>query len=275
MINPLKKGDKVVVLAPSGRVNEAKIKKNIQLLLNWELEVSFGKHTFDQYNKLAGKDEDRLLDLQTALDDPTIKAIFCARGGYGLVRIVDDISWDTFKKHPKWIIGFSDITVLHNEVHNLGSPSIHAPMPNSYDTTPHEVLDKLHEALFTNDYQYPLSMLKQTPVIGGNLAIIYSLLGTNSDIDTRDKILFLEDIGEYAYNVDRMFRALKKAGKFDHIKALAIGYFTNIKDDNFGFTVEEIINEVTNEYNFPVVFGLKVGHEDENYPLILGRTYGA
>ena len=275
MIKPLKKGDKVVVLAPSGRVNEVKIKKNIQLLLNWGLEVSFGKHTFDQYNKLAGKDEDRLHDLQTALDDPAIKAIFCARGGYGLVRIVDHLNWETFKKHPKWIIGFSDITVLHNEIHNLGFTSIHAPMPNSYDTTPPEVLNKLHEALFTSDYQYPLNMLKQTPVVGGNLAIVYSLLGTNNDIDTRDKILFLEDIGEYAYNIDRMFRALKKAGKFDHIKALAIGYFTNIKDDNFGFTVEEIINEVTNEYNFPVVFGLNVGHEDENYPLILGRTYGA
>lgn len=275
MIKPLKKGDKVVVLAPSGRVDEVKIKKNIQLLLNWGLEVTFGKHTFDQHNKLAGKDEDRLHDLQTALDNPDIKAIFCARGGYGLVRIVDDINWETFKKHPKWIVGFSDITVLHNEVHNLGFPSIHAPMPNSYDTTPVEVIDKLHEALFTNDYQYNLNMLSQAPVVGGNLAIVYSLLGTNSDIDTRDKILFLEDIGEYAYNIDRMFRALKKAGKLDHIKALVLGYFTNIKDDNFGFTVEEIINDVTKNYNYPVIFGLKVGHEDENYPLILGKSYGA
>lgn len=269
-IKPLQKGDQVALISPSGKVEETRIKEAVKLLEKWGLKVKFGNHSFNTFNKLAGKDQDRLSDLQWALDDSSIKAVFCTRGGYGLVRIVDKVNWSKFTDKPKLIIGFSDVTVLHNQIHLLGFRTLHAPMPNSYETTPNVVLDELHKALFNANYQYDLPLFKSNKVVGGNLAIVYSLLGTNSDINTDEKILFLEDIGEYAYQIDRMMHGLKKAGKLKNLKGLALGYFTNIKDDNFGFTIKEIVENLTSEYNYPIIYDVKVGHEDENYPLFLG-----
>lgn len=271
-LNPLKKGDKVAVISPSGRVNEEKIKLAVQQLEAWGLEVFFGNNTFNIFNKLAGTDAERLSDLQEALDNEEIKAVFCTRGGYGLVRIIDEVNWSKFTAKPKLIIGFSDVTVLHNHVNkHISLPTIHAAMPNGYEVATQESLQSLHDALFNENYQYDLPLFKEHEVVGGNLAIVYSLLGTNSDIDTDDKVLFLEEISEYAYQIDRMMHGLKKAGKLNNLKALAIGYFTDITDDSFGFSVNEIIENVTKEYNYPVIYDVKSGHEDDNRAIVLGR----
>lgn len=271
-LKPLKQGDKVAVISPSGRVNEEKIKMAIHKLEEWGLEVVLGDNTFNIFNKLAGTDSERLNDLQRALDDEEIKAVFCSRGGYGLVRIIDKVNWSKFTDTPKFIIGFSDVTVLHNHVNkHLGIPTIHAAMPNGYESATQESLQSLHDALFTPNYQYDLPLFKDNEVVGGNLAIVYSLLGTNSDIDTVGKVLFLEEISEYAYNVDRMMHGLKKAGKLNNLKGLATGYFTDIKDDSFGFSVKQIIENITKEYDYPIIYDIKSGHEDDNRAIVLGR----
>lgn len=266
----LKIGDRVAIISPSGKVNKEKVLKSIKVINGWGLEVVIGKNAFNTFNKMAGTDQERLFDLQWAIDNPKVKAILCTRGGYGLVRIIDRLDWTKFKENPKWIIGFSDITVLHSVIHNLGFQSIHGPMLNSYDSTPKNVLDNLKELLFNNNLQYNNDLFKQNKVVGGNLCIIYSLLGTNNDIDTKGKILFLEDIDEYAYNVDRMLHALKKAKKLDDLKGLSLGYFTNIKDDGFGISIKQIILNVTKEYDYPIVFDIKAGHESNNYPILFG-----
>ncbi len=269
--NKLKAGDEVVIISPSGRVNKEKIEIAAKQLEAWGLKVNFGTHAFSFFNKLAGKDEDRLSDLQQALDNPKIKAVFCSRGGYGLVRIIDKLDFSGFKKKPKWIVGFSDVTVLHNHIHtHTGIATLHAPMPNSYDTTPEVALTSLKEALFTENYQLPTSLSKEK-IVGGNLAIVYSLLGTNSDIDTDGKVLFLEEIGEYAYNIDRMIHGLKKAGKFNKLKGLLVGQFSGTKEDDFGFTVQEIIENCTQEFDFPIIYDIPVGHVDDNRALVLGN----
>lgn len=265
----LAQGDAVVILSPSGRVDETRIKKSAKVLTHWGLEVRFGDHAFSSHFKLAGTDKNRLSDLQQALDDTEIKAIFCARGGYGLVRIIDQIDFSTFIKYPKWIIGFSDVTVLHNELNKLGVASLHAPMPNSYESTPQIALDTLHAALFDSKYQFQFPG-NTDEIVGGNLAIIYSLLGTNSDLDTNGKVLLIEDIGEYAYNVDRMIHALKKAGKFDNLKGLIIGQFTDIKADGFGYSIREIIENCTQGHSFPIYYDIPIGHVDDNRAIVLG-----
>ena len=264
------KGDKVIVVSPSGRVEEERVKIACKILEAWGLNVIFGTHAFSVFNKLAGKDEERASDLQKALDDESIKAIFCSRGGYGLVRIIDSLDFSFFKNNPKWIIGFSDVTVLHNQINELNIATIHGPMPNSFDSTPETGLNSLKSALFDSDYQLPNPFEKEE-IVGGNLAIIYSLLGTNSDIDTKGKVLLLEDIGEYAYNIDRMIFALKKAGKFEGIKGLLVGQFTGIKDDEFGFSVKEIIENCISEYDFPIHYDIPVGHVDDNRAVVLGN----
>ena len=266
----LKKGDKVIVISPSGRVDEERVRLACKKLEAWGLNVKFGLHAFDVYNKLAGKDEDRASDLQQALDDDSVKAIFCSRGGYGLVRIIDSIDFTGFKKNPKWIVGFSDVTVLHNHINGMGIATIHGPMPNSFESTPQVAMDSLKNALFAKDYQL-LNPFEGEEIVGGNLAIIYSLLGTNSDIDTKGKVLLLEDIGEYAYNIDRMIFALKKSGKFEGIKGLLVGQFSGIKEDDFGFSVQEIIENCIADYEFPIYYDIPVGHVDDNRTVVLGK----
>lgn len=266
---PLQKGDQVIVISPSGRVDEERVRLACKKLEAWGLNVTFGAHAFSVFNKLAGKDEDRASDLQKALDDTSIKAIICTRGGYGLVRIIDKIDFTIFKKNPKWMVGFSDVTVLHNHIHSMDIATIHGPMPNSFETTPQIAMDSLKEAFFNPQYQLP-TPFEGEEIVGGNLAIIYSLLGTNSDIDTEGKVLLLEDIGEYAYNIDRMFFALEKAGKFNAIKGLLVGQFSGVKDDNFGFSVKEIIENCLSNYHFPIYYDIPVGHVDDNRAVVLG-----
>lgn len=266
----LAKGDSVIILSPSGRVEEERIKKSAEILTNWGLKVRFSSHAFSSHFKLAGTDEERLSDLQKALDDKEIKAIFCSRGGYGLVRIIDQLDFSKFKKNPKWVVGFSDVTVLHNELNKLGIASLHAPMPNSYDSTPEFAMNSLYRALFDAHYLFE-SAFSDEEIVGGNLAIMYSLLGTNSDLNTDNKVLLIEDIGEYAYNIDRMMHALNKAGKLKKLKGLLVGQFTNINEDGFGYTVREIIENCTKNYNFPIYFNIPVGHVSDNRAVILGK----
>ncbi len=266
----LKQGDTVIILSPSGRVNEEKVRKNSNLLESWGLDVKFGSHVFDMHHKLAGNDKNRASDLQSALDNPEIKAIFCSRGGYGLVRIIDNLNFSKFIDNPKWIIGFSDVTVLHNELNSLGITTIHAPMVNSYDSTPQLALDSLKSALFEENYQLE-TPFEDEEIVGGNLAIIYSLLGTDSDIDTAGKVLLIEEIGEYAYNIDRMIHGLRKAGKFNNLKGLLVGQFTGTKDNEFGYSVQEIIENCTQEFDFPIHYNIPVGHVDDNRAVVLGK----
>lgn len=269
--NKLAIGDEVIIVSPAGRVNQQKIEIAAKQLEAWGLKVHFGNHAFSIFNKLAGTDANRLSDLQQAMDNPKIKAIFCSRGGYGLVRIIDKLELTAFINNPKWIVGFSDVTVLHNHVHrHTGIATLHAPMPNSYDNTPEIALNSIKKALFTDNYQLDIPLQKEE-IVGGNLAIVYSLLGTNSDIITDNKVLFLEEIGEYAYNIDRMIHGLKKAGKFEKLKGLLIGQFTETKDDDFGFTVQEIIENCTQEYDFPIYYNIPAGHVEDNRAMVLGK----
>ena len=246
---------------------------------SWGLNVVLGEHIFSEHFQYAGTDKERLNDLQKALDDKNIKAILCARGGYGLIRIVDQLDFTRFQKNPKWIIGFSDITILHSYTQsNFEIETLHAPMAMGLkDEASAEFLRK---SLFGEPLSYELdthilSRHGNTSGIltGGNLAILCSLIGSNSDIDTKGKILFIEDIGEYLYRLDRMMWILKRSGKLDQLAGLVVGDFNDMQDntDPFGKTAYEIIADAVAEYDYPVCFGFPAGHQKENRTLILGR----
>ncbi len=281
MIKPkyLKSSDKIAIVAPAGKVDQLVVGFAKEKLESWGLSVVLGANVSKDYFQYAGTDEERLSDFQRALDDENIKAIFCARGGYGLIRIVDQLDFTKFQTNPKWIIGFSDITVLHSFIQtNFGIETLHAPMADGLkDDVSAETLRQalFHENLNYELPRYPLSKKGKTngEIIGGNLAILCSLIGSDSDIDTKDKILFIEDIGENLYRLDRMMWTLKRAGKLDQLAGLIVGDFNDMKDNDnpFGKTAYEIIADAVEEYNYPVCFGFPAGHEKENKALIFGR----
>jgi len=279
----LKKGDVISLIAPAGYVKDVKhIDFGIQLAESWGLKVVLGKHIYQKNNHFAGFDEERLEDLQLALDDETIKAIWCIRGGYGTVRIIDKVNFEKFKKNPKWIIGFSDITVLHNTIHNLGFQSLHGLMPATVadaSENKDKSIQSLKDALFGNELSYKINSSKFNRLgscsgilTGGNLSILASLLGSKSSINTTGCILFIEEVGEYLYHIDRMLQNLKRNGYFKNCSGLLVGRFTDIKknDPSFGKTIEELILDVVAEYNFPVLFNFPAGHSSKNETLILG-----
>lgn len=284
----LKPGDTVAIVAPSGVLidKEEVIQQAIALLKSWELHVVTGSHVFKQNGHFAGTDEERAADFQDALDNPKIKAIWCARGGYGTVRILDRLAYTGFKAHPKWIIGYSDITALHNQLHNEGYQSIHALMCTSLadDNEPEiteETVTSFKNALFGKPLAYTVEGTEYNrtgtasgPLVGGNLTLLHTMLGSKTSIDTRGKILFLEEVGEYAYHIDRMLQSLKRAGYFEGCKGIIVGDISKVRKNTtpFGRTVEEIILDVTAAYNFPVLFHFPAGHEDDNRALILGKT---
>lgn len=286
LIHPsnLQKGDTVIIIAPAGVIKENYVQKGIDLLKSWGLAVKLGENLYQKDFTFAGTDAERLADLQTALDDENAKAIWCARGGYGTVRIIDGVKWDKFKQNPKWLIGFSDITVLHNALHNLGYESMHALMPISLSTDRpvrrKKPIESLKNALFGEPLNYKISTSKYNKlgtgtgqVVGGNLAIVYSLLQSNLSLDTNNKIIFLEEVGEYHYAVDRMLISLRRAGYFDNCKGLIIGGMSMKQDDpDFGKTVEEIVLEVCKNYDFPIVFDFPAGHIVDNRAVLLGRN---
>ncbi|MEY4594427.1 MAG: hypothetical protein RIQ47_837 [Bacteroidota bacterium] len=287
MIRPnfLKPGDTVAIVASARKVSRMEMKPAIDVLKSWGLNVQPGKNLYKDDRQFAGTDEDRTADLQKAINSKTVKAILFARGGYGTVRIVDRLDWKRFAKDPKWIIGFSDVTVLHNHIHrHLGIETLHAPMALNFPKLSAACLQVMKDTLFGQRLRYTYTPKgtvgalsrkgKSKGVLtGGNLSMIYSLLGSPSDIDTSGKILFLEDLDEYLYHLDRMMMNLKRNGKLSNLKGLIVGGMTEMKDNTipFGRTAEEIIREAVAEYDYPVVFGFPGGHLPNNYPIILGR----
>lgn len=280
-LNP---GDRIRIVSPSGKVNAEKIAPGIETLRAEGFGVLVSDHVFGNHFQFAGTDEERLEDLQEALDDPSCKAIVCTRGGYGAIRLVEQLRFDRFRQYPKWLIGFSDITVLHALFQKEGFCSIHGPMPGFYlkDGRQTESFRQLLRLLKGENTTYsfePNSLNRngeaEGVICGGNLSIVYSLLGTPWQIETEGKILFIEDLSEYLYHLDRMMYALKLSGSLKGLKALLVGSFTEMKDNDspFGKAAEEIILSAVKDYDYPVLFNCPSGHIDENMPLVFGRTY--
>lgn len=286
MLKPryLKAGDRVRIVSPAGFVKEEKVLPAVELLRNEGFEVILGDHVFIRRFQFAGTDEQRLSDLQLALDDPVCKAVICSRGGYGTLRIAENINFNKFKEHPKWVVGFSDITVLHACLQKESFCSIHGAMPAFYlkEGQPSQNFSELINMLKAGNSGHilPAHNLNRTgsatgTLTGGNLSLLYSLIGTPFEPDMRDRILFIEDISEYLYHLDRMMYSLKLSGKLENLKALIVGDFTEMKDNDspFGQSVEEIILNVVSEYSYPVCFGFPAGHSGINLPLMLGADY--
>ena len=282
----LKAGDTVAIVAPSGVLkNRTKeVEQAKALLKSWGLHTIVGKHVFSQANHFAGTDDERCEDFQNALDDPKISAIWCARGGYGTVRILDKLDYSKFRLNPKWLIGYSDITALHNQIHNEGVQSIHAMMCTSLQDdfkTIKETLSTFKDAIFGKSLSYTLegssynkTGIVSAPIVGGNLTMLHTMLGSKTSIDVSEKILFIEEIGEYKYHIDRMLQSLKRAGYFDNCKGIIVGNMTKLRKNTtlWGTSIEQLILDALSDYNFPIAFNMPAGHEKDNRALILGRT---
>ena len=275
----LKKGDTVAIIATARKVSKEEIQPAVAFFESYGLSVVLGKNLFESSNQYAGTDAQRTEDLQWALNDKTIKAIIIARGGYGSVRTIEQIDFTEFKKHPKWMVGYSDVTVLHNTIHEIGVATLHATMPLNF-TKNEEATKSMVDALFgkliqieTEENYSNISGTAKGQLVGGNLSLIYSLSGTPFDIDTTNKILFIEDLDEYLYHIDRMMMQLKLSGKLKGLKGLIVGGMTDMKDNAipFGKFPEDIILDAVKEYNYPVCFDFPAGHIDRNLAMYFGR----
>ena len=277
----LKKGDKVAIVCPAWKVDDG-LQDAVNLLNSWGLEVVLGKTVNSSYRQYAGSDELRAEDFQRMLDDDSVKAIFAARGGYGCVRMIDQVDFTNFAAKPKWIVGFSDVTVIHSHIHALyGIPTIHGQMPITIPDATKESLLSLQDTLFGKKALYEYKPESEQVIgeahgvlIGGNLALLVNVLGSISDMNYDNKILFIEDVGEFYYSIDRMLWTLKRAGKLSKLKGLIIGGFTNLKDNKipFGMSVVELVKEIAGEYGYPIAFDFPAGHIDNNYTLVLGKN---
>ena len=282
----LKKGDTVGITCPAGYMASEKAKACIETLQQWGFEVMVGKSLGSKStNYFSGTDEERLNELQAMLDNADINAILFGRGGYGVGRIIDQVNFAQFKKKPKWLMGYSDITVLHAHIHsNYKIATLHSPMASAFNDgeNKNEFIASLHKAITGKKDRYkcaPHTFNKQGmatgELVGGNLSLLVHLIGTSSDISTNNKILFVEDIGEFIYSTDRMFYQLLRSGKLDKLAGLIIGKFTDVKDTErpFGKTVEEAINDIVGKFDYPVCYDFPVSHSRENYALKVGGTY--
>jgi muramoyltetrapeptide carboxypeptidase len=274
----LKKGDKIAITCPA-KALKTPLTDAIKLLESWELEVVLGKTIDAEFHQFAGTDELRTQDFQQFIDDDSIKAIIAARGGYGCIRIVDTINWKPLLKQPKWIIGFSDITIFHLQLQSLGLQSIHGQMPSTIPDSTSAGILSLEQALFGEkiSYQIPQHPFNKAGkgkgvLIGGNLSLIAASVGSNHDFDFSNHILFIEDVGEYPYIIDRMVRTLDRAGKLKNLAGLIVGGFTNMKinDIPFGYSTIEIIKLVTQKYDFPICYNFPAGHLPNNLSLVFG-----
>jgi muramoyltetrapeptide carboxypeptidase len=283
MITPpyLQKGDTVAILATARKHIVKSMQPTIDLLESWGLHVVIGKSVGLEENQLAGTDLERAADLQEQLDNPNIKAIWCARGGYGTVRVVDLVDFTKFRKNPKWLVGFSDVTVLHNHLNTIGYKSIHGIMPISLAKASPAAVETLRMSLFGESLKYvinPDTMNRlgkaNGELVGGNLSILYSLLGSPSAIDCKDKILYIEDLDEYLYHIDRMMMNLKRNGCLESLKGIIVGSMTDMKDNDipWGKNALEIVQDVTKKYNIPMIFNFPAGHIHDNRALILGNN---
>jgi muramoyltetrapeptide carboxypeptidase len=282
----LQKGDTIGLVCPAGFMTLDKVQTCINTLNEWGYTVKIGKTVgSNSTNYFSGSDDERLNDFQQLLDDDEVKAILCARGGYGMGRIIDRIDLKKFKKRPKWIIGYSDITILHSHLYsNYYISSIHAPMAAAFNDEgfKNEYVQSLRNVLEGKRSKYQCAVHDYNrkgeavgELVGGNLALLAHAVGTESDLKTRGRILFIEDVGEYLYNIDRMFWQLKRSGKLSKLAGLIIGGFTDTKDTErpFGQPVYDIIRDIISDYDYPVCFGFPVSHEKENYALKIGVGY--
>ena len=284
----LKKGDTVGITCPAGYITLEDIQPAVNKLKEWGFEIRIGNTVGKKDFTFGGTDEERVNDFQQMLDDKNINAILIARGGYGAVRIIDKINFRQFAVHPKWIIGFSDLTVMHSHLNrNYGIASIHSKMCNSFpddwcqaEPIQKETIESIQKCLTGEKMNYPIlpnaknrTGIATGVLVGGNLKTIESLAGSKSDLITNNKILFVEDTGEYLYSIDRMFWNLKRSGKLTQLQGLIVGGFKIKKDDEgeeFGKTLEEIVLEKVTEYNYPVCFDFPVGHQKNNFALKCG-----
>jgi muramoyltetrapeptide carboxypeptidase len=275
----LKKGDTVAIVCTARKFFPEDAKPAMELLESWGLKVRLGNTIGLDSCQLGGTDAERAADFQQQMDDENIKAIWCARGGYGTVRIIDQLNFKKFKKHPKWIMGFSDVTVLHSQLNQERVASLHSIMPFTVPKAPEEVKETLRKALFGEAIEYKVPAVSYNilgkakgELVGGNLSILYSLLGSKSSIDTKGKILFIEDLDEYLYHVDRMMYNLKRNGYFEELRGLIVGGMTDMHDNEipFGQNAVQIITAIAQEYNIPVAFDFPAGHQKDNRTLIFG-----
>jgi muramoyltetrapeptide carboxypeptidase len=285
----LKRGDTVAIVSTARKITEAEVQPALDLLKSWELNYILGKTMGAESNQFAGDDALRATDFQSMLDKPEVKAIWCARGGYGTVRIIDKLDFTNFLKHPKWIVGYSDITVFHSHIHKLGVATLHAQMCLELENKTEATRETLRKALFgeanTIEYpsQHPLNSIGEAngELVGGNLSMLYSLCGSPSALETKGKILFLEDLDEHLYHVDRMMQNLKRNGMLKDLAGLIVGGMSDMKDHTkehgfatdrpFGKTAEEIIYDTVKNYGYPMCFGFPAGHIKDNRALVIGQ----
>lgn len=276
----LTKGDTVGILATARKIDESSLKPAIKLLESWGLHVVTGKTIGLDNHQLAGADWQRATDFQQMIDNPAISAIWCAKGGYGTVRMIDRVDFTQFKKRPKWIIGFSDATVLHSHINNMDICTLHGIMALSTGNATAEAKETLRKALFGEKLAYTLGahpFNKQGKasgeLVGGNLSVLYSITGSVSEVDYKGKILFIEDLDEYLYHIDRMMMNLKRNGYFKDVKGIIIGGMTKMRDNDipWGHDALEIIQDITKEYNIPVCYNFPAGHLTDNRALVFGK----
>lgn len=277
---PLKKGDTIAIVCPAKKLPK-NIDDAISILKSWDLEVVIGDTVSAGYHQFAGSDELRTKDLQQYLDDPNIRAIIAGRGGYGTLRIIDHLDFSAFRQSPKWLIGFSDLTVLLSHTFAvLKTQSIHAQMPYTFAESSTEALESLRKVLFGEALKYSYNSKLDNRVgdaegllIGGNLSLLLAVEGSISEMDFTNKILFLEEVGEHEYAIDRMMRTLKRKGKLAQLSGLIVGAFNDLGEEKipFGESPEDIIMEQVKDYTYPVCFNFPVGHIDDNRAMVLGK----
>ncbi|MEE9349194.1 MAG: LD-carboxypeptidase [Flavobacteriaceae bacterium] len=282
----LKKGDTILLLTPASYLKDSihSISTALDSLKSWGLNYKIGKHIFDKHGHFAGLDSDRSLDFQNAIDNPNIKAIWCTRGGYGSVRMIDGINFTKLQQNPKWVIGYSDVTAIHNEIHNVGVQSLHAVMPVNFkkpSQDKNEAISTFKKTLFGEKLKYTIEGNSYNKIgktkgvlVGGNLTLLHTMLGSTSTIDMSNKILFIEDVGEKKYRVDRMLQSLKRAGYFEKCKGVIVGSFTEAKAQNppFAKSFEALILDALEAYDFPILFNFPAGHQTDNRALVFGSA---
>jgi len=276
----LQQGDTAAIICTAKKISEVEVQSAINQLSAWGLNVVLGANLFSQDHQFSGTVEQRCTDLQWALDDRSIKAILCARGGYGTVQLIDHINFKHFKHHPKWLIGYSDVTVLHNHINqNFDIQTLHATMPINFQSNTKDALKSLQNALFSNSLSYDFARHELNingssagQLAGGNLSILYSLTGTKSQLNTNGKILFVEDLNEHLYHIDRMMMNLDRAGMLQGLAGLVVGGLTDMKDHTvaYGRTAPQIIYSTVSKYKYPVCFDFPAGHFEDNRTLLMG-----